>query len=53
MAIIDETTVTEISRYLKNDVWVATVKDRTEVINFPTSGFLNQGEYILITAGGL
>ena len=52
-AIIEETTATEISRYLKNDVWVATVKDRTEVINFPTSGFLNSGEYILITAGGL
>lgn len=53
MAIVEETTVTEISRYLKNSVWVATVKDRTEVLNFPTTGFLNEGKYILITAGGL
>lgn len=37
--------------YLQSDKWVATVRDKTEVIQFPT-GLSNSGEFILITAGG-
>lgn len=31
--------------------WVTTVKTKTDILNF-SSGLLNSGEYILITAGG-
>ena len=34
------------------DVWLTTVKSKTDVINFP-SGLLDDGEYILITSGGI
>ena len=40
-----------INNYLNNKNWVATVKDKTDIIPFP-SGLLDTGEYILITAGG-
>ena len=49
--ILVESTDTGKSEYLVNDVWVTTVKDKTDIINFP-SGLLDSGEYILITAGG-
>lgn len=39
------------SNYLDGDQWVRTVKDSTTIINF-ANGFNNDGEYILITAGG-
>ena len=34
------------------DVWLTTVKSKTDVINFPY-GLLDDGEYILITSGGV
>lgn len=37
--------------YLSSELWVAKVKSSTDVINFP-SGFNDNGEFILITAGG-
>lgn len=40
-----------VNNYLNNKNWVATVKDKTNIITFP-SGLLDTGEYILITAGG-
>lgn len=49
--ILAESTDTGKSNYLVNDVWVSTVKDKTDIINF-SSGLLESGEYILITAGG-
>lgn len=52
MAILEESTSSGINNYLNNDVWVTTVKDKTDILSFP-NGFLNSGEYILITAGGL
>jgi hypothetical protein len=51
-AIIEESTETGISNYLNNDVWVNLVKDKTDILQFP-NGLLENGEYILITAGGL
>lgn len=50
-AVIIESTDTDVSNYLDNDVWVSLVKDFTDIINFP-NGFPDSGEYILITAGG-
>lgn len=39
------------SNYLPGDVWVNNVKERTDIVNFP-SGLSNEGSFILITAGG-
>lgn len=38
--------------YMMGDVWKTSVKTKTDVINFP-SGMLDNGEYILITSGGV
>lgn len=38
--------------YMNGDVWKTTVKNKTDVITFP-SGLLDSGEYILITSGGV
>lgn len=35
-----------------SNIWRTTVKTKTDVINFP-SGLLDDGEYILITSGGI
>ena len=40
------------STYMSGDQWKSTVKTKTDVINFP-SGLLDDGEYILITSGGI
>lgn len=37
--------------YLPSDNWITKVKDKTDIINFP-NGLSDNGEYILITAGG-
>ena len=49
--IIDHTQITDISEYMRSDIWQTLVKDKTDIINFP-NGLLDSGEYILITAGG-
>lgn len=49
--ITDASEVVNNSSYLDGDQWVRTVKDSTTIINF-ANGFNNDGEYILITAGG-
>lgn len=51
-ALISENTSVETSYYLSSDSFVSTVKDLTDIIPF-TNGLLDNGEYILITAGGL
>lgn len=51
-AIIDHTTEHDISNYLSSDIWTTLVKDKTDIINFSGSSLLDNGEYILITAGG-
>lgn len=40
------------STYFSGEQWASTVKTKTDVINFP-SGLLDDGEYILITSGGI
>ena len=50
--VLQETTRTGASNYMTNDVWVSLVKDKTDIIQFP-QGLLENGEYILLTAGGL
>lgn len=39
------------SEYLEHRHFIRNVKSKTDIINF-SSGLLNSGEYILITAGG-
>ena len=38
--------------YMQGEQWETTVKDKTDIISFP-SGLLDDGEYILITSGGI
>lgn len=40
------------STYFSGEQWQTTVKTKTDVINFPY-GLLDNGEYILITSGGV
>lgn len=40
------------STYFNGEQWATTVKTKTDVISFPT-GLLDDGEYILITSGGI
>lgn len=49
--ILTDTQSTAKNFYLSDDSWVTMVKDKTDIIAF-SSGFLESGEYILITAGG-
>lgn len=51
-AVIDQTKEYDIYNYLSSDTFTASVKDKTDIINFSGSSLLNSGEYILITAGG-
>lgn len=51
-SILMETESYGADEYLSSDrIWVAKEKDKTDIYNFP-SGLLDNGEYILITAGG-
>lgn len=38
--------------YMQGEQWATTVKNKTDIINFP-NGLLDDGEYILITSGGI
>lgn len=49
--ILSDTESTGQSDYYSGSQWRALVKTKTDIINF-SSGLLNNGEYILITAGG-
>lgn len=42
----------QASTYFTGTQWQSTVKTKTDVISFP-SGLLDNGEYILITSGGI
>ena len=50
--LLHESQQTSASNYLNSDSWVSQVRRNTEVISF-SNGFLDQGTYILITAGGV
>ena len=41
-----------VSTYYSGEQWASTVRTKTDVINFP-NGLLDNGEYILITSGGV
>ena len=49
--ILDNTQETGLSNYLSSPNWVNLVKTKTDIKVFP-SGLSEQGEFILITAGG-
>lgn len=49
--ILDNTQETGLSNYLSSPNWVSLVKTKTYIKVFP-SGLSEQGEFILITAGG-
>lgn len=51
IVILANSEVIENDRYLQRNTWVATVKTLTDIITFP-NGLLDDGEFILITAGG-
>ena len=50
-AILNNTQETGLSNYLASSNWVSLVKTKTDIKVFP-SGLSEQGEFILITAGG-
>lgn len=55
MAIVQETTVEgndRVNNYVSNDSFARLVKDKTDIIQFP-SGFGDSPFFILITAGGI
>lgn len=49
--ILSDSENTGAENYLSGDVWKAKVKEKTDIINFP-SGLSETGHFILITAGG-
>lgn len=49
--ILNETSETGKSRYLQGRNWVNNCKNKTDILTF-SNGLNNEGEYILITAGG-
>lgn len=49
--VVDDTSPDK-ETYINGEQWKATVKTKTDVINFPY-GLLDSGEYILITSGGV
>lgn len=51
-AIIEDMSLPEAETYMNGVQWQTSVKTKTDVINFP-SGLLDDGEYILITSGGV
>lgn len=50
--IVSDSTNEGSEPYFSGDVWQTTVKTKTDIISF-SSGLLNDGEYILITSGGV
>lgn len=49
--IISDSTTTGSNAYINGGQWVTTCKEYTDIINF-SNGFNDDGEFILITAGG-
>lgn len=49
--VIIQTNENNNSKYLPDANWQTLVKTKTDIINF-SNGFLDNGEFILITAGG-
>lgn len=49
--ILSDTEQNGKNNYLDSDVWVSTVKTKTDILNFQ-NGLSENGHFILITAGG-
>lgn len=49
--IVSDTETTGVNNYYSGNQWRTLVKAKTDIIRF-SNGLLNNGEYILITAGG-
>lgn len=49
--IVDKST-NKVNNYLHDENLIVNVKTKTDIVNFP-SGLLDDGEFILITAGGV
>ncbi len=49
--ILEDSEITGGSNYIPRDIWQTLVKTKTDIITFP-SGLSENGEFILITAGG-
>lgn len=49
--LINNTETTGKNNYLSGSNWVSNCKAKTDILNF-SQGLLNDGQYILITAGG-
>ena len=49
--ILSDTEQTGLNNYLPSDSFVVNCKSKTDIVNF-SNGLLDNGEYILITAGG-
>lgn len=49
--ILKNTEVTGLTKYISGGVWQTNVKETTTIKSFP-SGLNDEGEFILITAGG-
>lgn len=49
--IVDKST-NKVNNYLHDENLIVNVKTKTDIVNFP-SGLLDNGEFILITAGGI
>ena len=50
--IVGDNTAYDTETYMNGEPWQTLVKTKTDVIMFP-SGLLDDGEYILITSGGV
>lgn len=50
--ILNDTSQGGADAYVNNDVYVTKVKKKTDIVAFP-NGILDDGEFILITAGGI
>lgn len=50
--ILADTSAAGGDPYVNNDVYVTKVKKKTDIVTFP-NGLLTDGEFILITAGGI
>ena len=49
--ILSDTEQTGVNNYLPSESFVVTCKHKADIVNF-SNGLLDNGEYILITAGG-
>lgn len=52
IVLLESSEITDANDYLSSDVWRSLVKSKTDIISFP-SGLSDNGEYILITSGGV